>query len=161
MKKLILLFLISLNARGEDLSLKYGLGIAGSAKDSPSEVKVFSLTLQRPLIGNHLIDQYELGFFSDSRQDLGRQHSAFGFYSVGLNVDVGYFYAQSLWGVGAITTPDAYLGGNFQFTQDLSAGIKDSSGYSIGLDYKHISSAGLELPNKGRDFMMIRLSLPF
>lgn len=161
MRYLIALILFcSSVAYGDETSIKYGLGAFHSAEPSPGLVKLVSLTWQRPAFNEHLIQQTEGGFFIDAAGG-DRRSSAFAFQSFGLNVNVGYFYVQNLIGAGFITCPDSYLGGPFQFTEDLAIGVKDEHGYSIGLDYKHISSAGIYPINRGRDFFTLRLSVPF
>lgn len=139
---------------------KYGLGIFNSAKNSKAEVKMVSVGHQSPIFG-YMIKQWEVGGWMDSRSDLGRKSSGFANGSIGVNIDIGNFYAQSLWGAGVVTTRDSMLGGNFQFNQDLGLGLKDSRGVGIGLNYKHISSAGIFKPNEGRDFFAIKLTIPW
>jgi len=168
MKKLIttLLLLFSTLTFAEENNgdtnayFKYGLGVFNSAKNSKVEVKMVSFGHQDPFFG-YMIRQWEVGGWMDSRSDLGRKSSGFANGSIGVNIDVSRFYAQSLWGLGVVTTKDSMLGGNFQFNQDLGIGLKDARGMAIGLNYKHISSAGIFKPNQGRDFMSIKLSIPW
>jgi hypothetical protein len=142
----------------KDSFFKYGVGVSNSAKHSRVETKILSIGRQTPL-GPYLIHQVELGVWADSAGD-GRTGSGFADYSVGVNVNVGRIYTQVLWGFAGITTPDAYLGGNFMFNQDLSLGVRDTRGVAVGLNYKHISSAGIFMPNIGRDFGQVRVSIP-
>jgi hypothetical protein len=53
------------------------------------------------------------------------------------------------------------LGGPFQFNHDFLLGVRGDNGALIGLDLKHMSSAGIEKPNVGRDFLLIHVELPF
>lgn len=138
---------------------KYGVGILGSAEYGAAATKVFSLGYEEDWFGP-FIHQYELGLFADSSGH-DRLTSGFGFYSAGVEVNPGYFVIRSLWGVGLITSPDSMLGGHFQFTQDFLIGVRDKRQNMIGLVYKHISSAGLELPNKGRDFLTLQVEIPW
>jgi hypothetical protein len=160
MKKIfaMLAILISTNSFAGSFA-KYGVGILGSADYGTVATKVFSIGYEEDWFGP-LIHQYELGLFSDSSGH-GRSSSGFGFYSAGIEVKPGYFLVRSLWGVGLITSPDSMLGGPFQFTQDLMIGVRDDKKNAIGIVYKHISSAGIELPNKGRDFITIQLEIPW
>lgn len=139
---------------------KYGVGIANSATESRAEVKILTIGRTMPL-GSLLAHQWEVGGWVDNSSDQTRKGSGFGSYAFGVNVNAGYLYAQSLWGVCAITTRDSYLGGNLQFNQDLSVGLRDSRGVMVGANYKHISSAGIFMPNQGRDFLLIRLAIPW
>ena len=138
---------------------QYGLGIFGSAETGRGETKLFSLGYEDDWFGP-FIYQYEGGVFADQGGG-GRSSSGFGNISTGVEVNPGYLLLRSLWGVGGITSPDTQLGGIFQFNQDLLLGVKDNKGNIIGLDYKHISSAGLESPNRGRDFILIHVEIPW
>lgn len=63
-------------------------------------------------------------------------------------------------GPGYLQNPDEILGGHFQFSLEGGGGIMDASGkVYIGVAWKHLSSAGIEMPNQGRDFIMIQLRL--
>lgn len=57
-------------------------------------------------------------------------------------------------GIGFISDTDVYLGGHLEFNHNLYIGIKDKHDKSIGLSYRHISNAGLFMPNVGRDFYL-------
>lgn len=138
---------------------KYGLGVFESAAYSRVAVKTFSLGYEEDWFGP-FIHQYEVGMFSDTSGH-GRSSTGFGFMSVGVEVNPGYLVVRSLWGIGAITTPDTMLGGWFQFTQDLLLGVRDNKGNMIGLDYKHISSAGIYPINRGRDLLTVQVEIPW
>lgn len=161
MKKYALgLLLLSTAVMAEDTTIiKYGVGVADSGKDSLSETKYLGVGQQIPLFSDYLFSQWELGAFADNAGN-GRKSSAFGFYGIGVNVNAGSVYAQSVFNVGLISSPDAYLGGPFQFSEDLGVGLQSKSGASMGVHFKHISSAGIERPNNGRDFLLIQLRVP-
>lgn len=59
-------------------------------------------------------------------------------------------------GPGYLQNPDSTLGGHFQFSLEGGVGLYDGKTY-IGLAWKHLSSAGIEMPNQGRDFIVIQL----
>lgn len=157
---IVLMFLVVAiqNAKAESY-LGYGLGIASSAKDSVAECKFFNLGYREDLILG-FSHQYELGFFTDSVGN-GRVGSAIGAYMIGIEVNPLPIVLRSMSGVGFISEPDIYLGGHFQFHHDLYVGMKDSFGKSLGINYRHISSAGLYQPNLGRDFVSIQLGIPW
>lgn len=137
---------------------RYGLGVFNSAQYSRGETKLFSLGYEQDWVGP-FIYQYEAGMYNDTGP--GRGASGFGNISAGVEVAPGYLILRSLWGVGAITTPDDMLGGWFQFNQDFLIGLRDITGNMIGLDYKHISSAGIYSPNRGRDFLVVQVEIPW
>lgn len=141
-----------------DAFFKYGIGILKSAVSDPAETKVFTLGYQNPL-GRYFVWQAEGGFYSDSAGN-GRKNSGFFNLSAGVDVRTGILQGQALWGPGLLTTPDAYIGGHFIFNQDLYLGLRDQRGNGIGLNYKHMSTSGLEMPNYGRDSLLIRMSIP-
>lgn len=138
---------------------RYGLGIARSAEYGNSNVKSFSIGYTDPIIGP-IIYQTEVGYYNDASGH-GRRGSGFGNAGLGLEVDPGVFVFRSVWGVGGITTPDTMLGGRFQFNHDFLIGVRGQNGALIGANLKHISSAGLNRPNLGRDFLLLHAELPF
>lgn len=164
MKKILLALLmplailISTNSEAGSFG-KYGVGILSTAEYGPEAAKFISMGYVGDWFGP-FIHQYEVGIFADSSGH-GRRSSGLGFYSVGVEVNPGYLLLRSMWGVGAITSPDSMLGGWFQLTQDLTLGFKDNKGKAIGLNYKHISSAGIYDPNKGRDFITVVVEIPW
>jgi hypothetical protein len=158
---LIVLALLLLPIQADaDTFASYGLGVFGSASTGRSETKVVTFGHEHNIFDGPFIWQYEVGGFNDSGGN-GRKGSGFGNISGGLEATPGYFVLRSLWGVAGITTTDTELGGHFQFNQDLLVGVKDSRGVIFGLDYKHMSSAGFERPNRGRDLMMLHLEFPW
>lgn len=63
-------------------------------------------------------------------------------------------------GPGYLQNPDQILGGHFQFSLEGGLGITSLDGKTyIGVAWKHLSSAGIEMPNQGRDFLVIQLRL--
>jgi len=160
MKKLALTTLISCQALAGEAVIKYGVGVGNSAKTSKSEVVMGSMAYQQPFYGL-FAQQVEVGGWGDRRADMGRQNSVFMGYSLGLNLNMGYLNAQAFWGVAGITNPDSYLGGPFQFNHDFAINFMDKRKVKLGVAYKHVSSAGIEKPNIGRDFFMIRVGLPW
>lgn len=159
LRKVIFLTLLALPAYGGEFQLRYGVGIFLPDAKHPAEVKNFSIAHQQEfaMLG---VQKTELGFWADSRKDQGRSDSAYGSYSVGLRVNPEPLYIEALWGVALISTPDVFLSGHFQFTQDLGIGFKDHYGRAIGVSYKHLSNAGIMLPNKGRDMFLIQIGIP-
>lgn len=103
--------------------------------------------------------QTELGLWVDP-QGNGRVSSGYIATQIGLQagdlVKVHVFVGPCL-----ITSPDLYLGGVFQFTEDFFIGLSGKNSNTIGVKYKHFSSAGIEMPNLGRDFVGIEVSIPF
>lgn len=61
-------------------------------------------------------------------------------------------------GPGYLQNPDPLLGGHFQFSLEGGVGISGQDVY-LGLIWKHLSSAGINMPNQGRDFIMAQLRI--
>jgi len=161
MKKIVaLILLLCGNALANEAYVKYGLGVFQHEPNSLAEIKMLELGYQRP-IWSVMTQQYSLGGWADQRHDLGRKSGGFAAYSLGVTPEWESVYFQALWGVAGITNPDSYLGGYGQFKGDLCAGAKDMKGVSVGVCYSHLSSAGIFLPNKGRDFTLIRMAIPW
>ena len=58
-------------------------------------------------------------------------------------------------GPSYLVTPDTVLGGHFQFS--LEGGLCTNDGKeAICLNWDHYSSAGIEMPNLGRDFIVLQ-----
>lgn len=63
-------------------------------------------------------------------------------------------------GPGYLQNPDGVLGGHFQFSLEGGVGISSNDGKTyVGMAWKHLSSAGFEMPNQGRDFIVVQLRL--
>lgn len=134
------------------------VGIANSGKDSHAETKFVNVGHRSPLALG-LTYQYELGGWVDIAGD-GRKSSGYGAFQLGVETD-GPVFARVMAGPALITSPDAYLGGVLNFTEDFFAGLHGPNGNSVGVLYKHISNAGLEPPNVGRDLAGVQISIPF
>ncbi len=158
MKYLFLILTLLFCPAKADTVFKYGLGVFASAERSPTEVKYLSLGEQHPWFGP-FITQYEGGIWTDTAGN-GRKGAGLFSMSTGIKVH-NPIYVQWLIGLALISRRDVYLGGNLQVNNELSAGVEDSDRNSIGISYKHLSSAGLFRPNVGRDFLLLRVSIPW
>jgi hypothetical protein len=134
------------------------IGVFNSAKNSKSEVKSTGIGYRDDL-GFGLKYGIELGGWIDIAGQ-GRSSSGYGSYQIGLEAGDSTL-ARVMVGPAFITTPDSYLGGYFQMTEDFFLGIKGKNGNIIGVKYKHFSSGGLEQPNVGRDLAGVEASIPF
>lgn len=114
----------------------------------------------RDYLGFGLTEQYEIGGWWDASGN-GRKGSIYGAYQLGLEVD-SFLLARFMVGPAFITSPDSYLGGAFpQFTEDLFFGLQGKNGNTLGVKYKHFSSAGIYQPNMGRDLLGVEISIPW
>ena len=153
---LSLLTIISTVAHAQKtLNLKYGVGVMQSVNS-----QIVSLAFQSQIKDSYA-QQVECGAYLDPQEEKGQRSSGFCSYSLGLRVILDHVYMESMHGVGGISHPDRLLGGHFQFFHNLGLGIKDKAGNSLGLVFKHISSAGIEKPNVGRNFTAAKLSFAF
>lgn len=105
-----------------------------------------------------LDQQIEIGAWAVSKEQ--ERSAGYVAYQTGLKTK-GSLYASALSGVALITNTDARLSSVFQFKHTVGVGVRDYRGVEIGVDYSHISNAGLSLPNAGRDFVQLRMSVPF
>ncbi len=62
-------------------------------------------------------------------------------------------------GPGYLHNPDSVLGGHFQFSLEGGASLVDRN-FGIGVVGKHLSSAGIHMPNRGRDFIALQVHVP-
>jgi hypothetical protein len=145
-------------ALGDDVSIKGGAGIINNVLDG--QAKYFGVRNEFPALAS-LTQVWELGGYVDNAKQYGRKSSLVGKYQIGVtpgpNVGV---YTKAFLGPCLISTTDAYLGGHFQFCEDFGLGVRDMYTFA-GLNYGHISSAGLESPNKGRDWVTMEMGVRF
>jgi hypothetical protein len=95
------------------------------------------------------------------RTDIQSEQSSFySSYQVGF-VAGRSVYARAFTGVAAITQTDSRLSSPFQFKHDVGVGVKNKRNVGIGINYSHVSNAGFKMPNLGRDFIQLRVELPF
>lgn len=147
-----------------DTVIKYGANVPSDSEKMGRTKAIFISQQQMvfPHVGaNWLITQYEIGAWFDNSGINGRSSSSMGSVSAGINVNTGYIFGQALVGPALISAPDSNLGGVFQFNNDVAFGLRDpDTNATFGFAYKHLSSAGIESPNRGRDFMLFRISIP-
>lgn len=144
-------------AHADDIYLTGALGVFNSGKSSLSETKFANVGYRTDL--GWFKQQAEIGGWVD-RAGGGRSDSAYGAYQLGWEVN-GPCIARIMTGPAWITTPDAYLGGRFEFKEDIYVGEEDKDGRTIGVKYNHLSSAGIYTPNLGRDLLGIEIGIRF
>lgn len=162
-KYLIFIVLICIGSQGyaqdDQLVTDVGLGEFGSRGASLSQDKFAKLGWQEDLWYT-LKQRFNVGGWLDTRGE-GYSSSAFTGYQLGFEVKNDTFEGSVWSGPTLISTPDQALGGYFQFNETLFFGIVDKDEDSIGIAYNHLSSAGLEMPNLGKDFMGLEIKWPF
>jgi len=152
---LVLCLLLSTNALADSTgALDVGLGVFNSGKQSLSETKMASYTEQ-----TSISDAFRLratgGFWVDVTQ--GKSSSGFAAGQLGYEVNSKGTVLGAFTGPALITNTDVLLGGHFQFMDEFHLGLQDEGKSYIGVFYRHLSSAGLEMPNIGRDLVGIEL----
>ena len=131
-----------------------------SAVESPTYQK--GLSIGRQSEWSVFETKTEGGFWVDNSKRPGAKCSAFISYSLGIEPRAGAFYVNMFQGVAALSNTDTVLGGHLQFVEDVGLGVRDQEkNVAIGLFYKHISSAGIFLPNYGRDFVGVQVMIPW
>lgn len=160
MKKILTVFAaaISLSAHADETFFSFGVGVANSAKHSSGETKVGNIGIRNEIYQG-IYWQWKAGFYGDGSGDPTRKGSGYASVGPGMLIDLRPLELRAGYGIAAITTPDSYLGGRFpQFQGEIYIGLRDRRGNGIGVQYEHISSAGLVTPNQGRDFTVLQLS---
>lgn len=155
---LVLILLFSLKARSEETYATAAVGVANSGKNSHAETKFVNVG-RRDQFAFGLTYQYEVGGWVDTAGD-GRKSSGYGAYQLGVQTD-GPVFARVMAGPALVTNPDSYLGGPVAFTEDFYFGLSGNNKNTVGVMYKHISNAGLEQPNIGRDLAGVQISIPW
>lgn len=151
LKHLILaLILLPSLCFADDTVLDGGMGVFHSADKGLSETKMLTLGVQEDLWGP-LKDRATVGGWLDTTGN-GKSSSALASGQLGFEVSSANGIVGGIFvGPALISNTDILLGGHFQFMDDLHLGIADVHGNYIGIIYRHLSSAGLEMPNIGRD----------
>ncbi len=157
MKKLIFLLLFSslAHAQGDQFSVDAGFGVFNSGKNSLSETKTVAIGYQEDL-WDALKQRVTLGGWVDDAGN-GKNNSVFLAGQLGFEVNRDGLVAGVFSGPAVISNTDVLLGGHFQFMDDVRLGIQDRIGSYVGVFYRHLSSAGLEMPNIGRDMVGVEI----
>ncbi len=159
MKKIILmLFMVSIcNLAQADVFGEFGLSAGHpGGKTVDSAVKNIEFGFQGPLKWG--LWQTGLGGWEDTTNYLNAKGSIYSHISFGLEPDLGKLYINYFLGPALISRTDALLGNNWQFFQELGIGVKGKKrGTRIGVVFKHMSNAGIVKPNKGRNFLNLRV----
>lgn len=160
LKSVFLITLLPIASVAGDLTLKYGSGIGVDAKGLSGNVFDVALTFSNPL-GSTFAYKLEGGYNIDGQPKPMRSSFPFGSLSMGLPIDLSPIYINWFEGIGFIGKTDSLLGGHMQFFHDLSVGVKDKQGRHFGIGLKHISSAGIYTPNKGRNYFNLEIGVTF
>ena len=154
----IFLFLISSVCLADEAFSSYGIGVFGDADYHMAQMKVGELGYRDFLFGG-IYWQHKVGYWGEGSPDPSRKSSFFVSSGPGMEVDLQPIEIRSGWGLAAISNPDSQLGGRFpQFNGELYLGLRDRKGDGIGIEYEHVSSAGIVTPNHGRDAILLQLS---
>lgn len=143
---------------GDEIYLTGAVGVFNSGKSSLSESKYMNIGYRSDL------GWFKQGFEGGAWIDRvpGRNGSLYGAYQLGYEVVThDGLIARIMTGPALISTTDEYLGGHFQFKDNIYLGVKDDEGRTIGINYNHLSSAGIETPNQGRDFLGVEVGVRF
>lgn len=157
-KLIMLLLLLPSFCMADEAFMGFGLGVMGDADQHPAQVKLGEFGYRR-FMWHGIYWQNKVGYWGEGSDDHTRKGSGYGASGLGLEVKLHPIEIRGGYNLAAITTPDSRLGGRLpQFLGNLGVGFRDWEGDGIGIEYNHISSAGLVMPNHGRDFIVIELS---
>lgn len=157
MRRLIYAVLLSL-CSCSTASFKYGVGL-NDGEFPDTAVKTLGIAGQGAL--DDLLDfQSSMGLFINNRSGLGPTYYLTPF-SLGLKTKGPGLFASYFVGPSLITQTDQRLSSILEFENNFEVGIRDYRGASLGLNLQHFSNAGFWLPNFGRDFFTIILTIPF
>jgi hypothetical protein len=144
------LLALLLSTAQAEVALQYGAAVTGV--EAPQQSQYFSVQYSEPLVGG-IRWRGELGGYTRLPEEgITALPSAFGNIGVGIRPNTGSFVMESYWGAGGISNPDSYLGGVFNFFHSFRIGVVGTNGLGVTLFFNHISSAGINDPNVGRDF---------
>jgi hypothetical protein len=159
MKYLLALTLVFLSinswAQDDQIVVDGGVGVFHSADKGLSETKMLTIGIQEDLWGPLKMRGVTGGWIDVSSPY--KSSSALLSGQVGFEVNSNGLVGGIFSGPTLISNTDQLLGGHFQFMDDLHLGIQDCHSSYIGVFYRHLSSAGLETPNIGRDVIGVEI----
>lgn len=161
-KHLFLLFtLIPTVAVADELEGEwYANGMVGIVHEAAREVKQVNIGRKFSWMSKPVWFLIDTGLFVDPRP--GRKTSLTTAFMVGPEISNNALFASWFTGPGIIFNPDNDVGGPFQFFHEGTVGFKDHmSGVKLGISYRHYSNWGIYGNNSGRDFIGLKLYLPF
>jgi len=141
-------------AQEDQTVIDIGVGISNS-----SGTRMGVIGLQEDLWGP-IKQRFMVGGWLDNSGN-GNSSSPLMGYQLGFEVNNNGLVMGVFSGPTWIGVPDQLLGGMFQFMSDIHLGIQDLHSNYIGVMYRHISSAGIESPNLGRDVIGLEIRYPF
>lgn len=161
MKNLIALalLLVSQLSYATETVIKWGFEKNVIAEGTGNAERSFAAENLHALGDSPMFIKSEAGFWV--ARDAGRRSSFYSAVSWGYRVrtPLGLFF-EGFIGPGYVSVLDTQLGSHLEIVHDLNAGFIDYGGWGIGAGFKHISNAGLAMPNRGRDFFSIRFLIP-
>ncbi|MBL7715776.1 MAG: acyloxyacyl hydrolase [Bdellovibrionales bacterium] len=145
-----------LTRKSPDWMVRYGVVSDEDKLSAWPGTKLFSVTRRSDYKWQAW--QVELGGIFENRAGMKGQ----GFISFAAGIEtqtlpLRFFYLP---GVALVSATDPKLSSFWQFSHDLGFFWRDHRGIAIGMQYRHFSNAGLHLPNGGKNFLQLSLSVP-
>jgi hypothetical protein len=138
----------------------YANGMVGIVHDRAREVKQINIGRKFSWMSKPVWFLIDTGLFVDPRPE--RKTSLTTAFMVGTEVSNHAVFASWFTGPGVIYNWDKDVGGPFQFFHEGTVGFKDSfSGVKLGISFRHYSNWGIYNNNSGRDFLGLKVYLPF
>ena len=154
----ILLFTSGLLIGANAFAIEIGVGMGVFTRaNSVSDVKYASVSEDWE-INSNVYWKVEVGGWIDNRR--GAHNSFHAGPSIGLVVRPWILDCRVDVGIHAISHTDDYLGGYWQAVETATCGITEQRA-RMGFRYKHFSSAGVFMPNRGRDAVMFVVGYEF
>lgn len=142
--------LVASNANGDEVNYYFR---AGSGFTNNVQSGIYSIG-RDGYLGDNFFLRTDLGFWTDTAPN----HKGSIFASFALGKRFGNLRGWNLSLVAgplSMSSPDENLGSSLQFTEEVFVGYQN---LSIGV--KHISNAGIVLPNRSRDSVIIQWTVP-
>lgn len=155
LKYALIALLCSTPGYGNSYHLMYGVG-ANSSRLTDS--RFIAIGHEWPAWSLFRV-KTEGGIYHDNTQNSG----AIGFISPSIGVATPTYplYLKVFLGPALITQEDSRLTSILQFNHDIELGLRGETGVSVGINYKHLSNAGLWGANLGRDAFLLKLNFSY
>lgn len=153
MKYLLFFLLMSSSCYAGQLNFKIGPTI--------NTDRGFSNKLSSFGYGNKLSSLFEYQLEGGAFTSLTNSEVYFASAQLGLVIKGRSLYSKMFTGPTYVSNTNEYLNTPIVLGNDLEFGIHDDRGVEFGVDYKHFSNGGVTSPNLGRDFLLLKVAIPF
>lgn len=141
---------------GPLIKAQYGLGFGSNGNILNSSEKNFNVGYYNKL-SKVLGWDIHGGILTEGGQTSGYTFAQFGLVLHPFD----WMYVDHYFGPGYVTKGNNKISGGLNFSIHIGMGWRDPNArMTVGLNWKHISNAGITQPNRGMDFWLVQVGIP-